>query len=117
ISSSSDRLFGAYASRRGTNVDNENVHVGVIRVNMMRRSEREAELSFSERLQSAVYRSKRRVRKIEAFLKQQVTKSKSIQLDAETPVQVGDGEFLMKVAVGTPPVSFEAIVDTGSDLI
>ncbi|KAH9293994.1 hypothetical protein KI387_040802 [Taxus chinensis] len=115
ISSSSDRLFGAYASRRGTDVDNENV--GVIRVNMTRRSEREAELSFSERLHSAVYRSKRRVRKIEAFVKQQVTKSKSIQLDAETPVQVGDGEFLMKVAVGTPTVSFEAIVDTGSDLI
>ncbi|XP_059071327.1 aspartic proteinase nepenthesin-1-like [Cryptomeria japonica] len=39
------------------------------------------------------------------------------QLDAETPVEVGDGEFLMSVALGTPSVSFEAIVDTGSDLI
>ncbi|KAH9318006.1 hypothetical protein KI387_019775, partial [Taxus chinensis] len=39
ISSSSDRLFGAYVSRRGTDVDNKNV--GVIRVNMTRRSERE----------------------------------------------------------------------------
>ncbi|XP_057813921.2 aspartic proteinase nepenthesin-1-like [Cryptomeria japonica] len=39
------------------------------------------------------------------------------QLDAETPVEVADGEFLMSVALGTPSMSFEAIVDTGSDLI
>ncbi|KAL6984373.1 saccharopepsin [Sarracenia purpurea var. burkii] len=33
------------------------------------------------------------------------------------PVYVGDGEFLMNVSIGTPPVPFSGIIDTGSDLI
>ncbi|XP_049936528.1 aspartic proteinase nepenthesin-1-like [Nymphaea colorata] len=35
----------------------------------------------------------------------------------ETPLQAGHGEFLMKLAIGNPPTSFMAIVDTASDLI
>ncbi|XP_057813909.2 aspartic proteinase nepenthesin-1-like [Cryptomeria japonica] len=104
ISCSSDRLFSAWPKSSS----DESIK---IRVNMTRRSERE--LSIPERLRSAVDRSKERMKKIEAFAKQKIRG----QLDAETPVEVGDGEFLMSVAVGTPPVSFEAIVDTGSDLI
>ncbi|XP_059071333.1 aspartic proteinase nepenthesin-1-like [Cryptomeria japonica] len=100
ISCSSDRLFSGWPKSSS----DENVK---IRVNMTRRSERE--LGFSERLGLAVDRSKKRMKKIEALIRG--------QLDAETPVEVGDGEFVMSVALGTPSVSFEAIVDTGSDLI
>ncbi|KAF3777336.1 hypothetical protein EJ110_NYTH42634 [Nymphaea thermarum] len=35
----------------------------------------------------------------------------------ETSLQAGHGEFLMKLAIGNPPTSFMAIVDTASDLI
>ncbi|XP_059071344.1 aspartic proteinase nepenthesin-2-like [Cryptomeria japonica] len=100
ISCSSDRLFSGWPKSSS----DENVK---IRVNMTRTSERE--LGFSERLGLAVDRSKKRMKKIEALIRG--------QLDAETPVEVGDGEFLMSVVLGTPSVSFEAIVDTGSDLI
>ncbi|KAG2709021.1 hypothetical protein I3843_05G200700 [Carya illinoinensis] len=34
-----------------------------------------------------------------------------------TPVEGGDGEFRMGLSIGTPPVPFLAIMDTGSDLI
>ncbi|KAK9673221.1 hypothetical protein RND81_12G154100 [Saponaria officinalis] len=37
--------------------------------------------------------------------------------DVETKVQPGNGEFLMSLAIGSPPNSFNAIMDTGSDLI
>jgi hypothetical protein len=36
--------------------------------------------------------------------------------EVETPVSAGSGEFLMKMAIGTPSLSFSAILDTGSDL-
>ncbi|GAB4857951.1 hypothetical protein Ancab_015856 [Ancistrocladus abbreviatus] len=36
--------------------------------------------------------------------------------DAQSPVLPAGGEFLMKIAIGTPPAPFLAIVDTGSDL-
>ncbi|GAB2272905.1 hypothetical protein Dimus_007722 [Dionaea muscipula] len=35
----------------------------------------------------------------------------------ETPVLPANGEFLMKLTIGTPPSPFLGIVDTGSDLI
>ncbi|GAB4827854.1 hypothetical protein Ancab_034738 [Ancistrocladus abbreviatus] len=35
----------------------------------------------------------------------------------DSPVNSGDREFLMNLAIGTPPESFAAIMDTGSDLI
>ncbi|XP_057853997.1 aspartic proteinase nepenthesin-2-like [Cryptomeria japonica] len=82
-----------------------------LRVNLTRRSE--GDFNFTQRLSGAVDRSKIRMNMIEAFVKQRIAG----QLDTETPLHVGNGEFLMNVAVGTPSVSFEAIVDTGSDLI
>ncbi|XP_059073584.1 aspartic proteinase nepenthesin-1-like [Cryptomeria japonica] len=88
ISCSSDRLFSGWPKSSS----DENVK---IRVNMTRRSERE--LGFSERLGLAVDRSKKRMKKIEALIRG--------QLDAETPVEVRDGEFLMSVALRTPSVS------------
>ncbi|KAJ6697485.1 hypothetical protein OIU85_003821 [Salix viminalis] len=35
----------------------------------------------------------------------------------DAPVLPGNGEFLMKLAIGTPPETYSAILDTGSDLI
>ncbi|CAN6275831.1 unnamed protein product [Urochloa humidicola] len=37
--------------------------------------------------------------------------------DLQVPVHAGNGEFLMDVAIGTPALSYAAIVDTGSDLV
>lgn len=37
--------------------------------------------------------------------------------DFQFPVHVGDGEFIADLMIGTPPVPFPAIIDTGSDLI
>ncbi|XP_057839425.1 aspartic proteinase nepenthesin-1-like [Cryptomeria japonica] len=82
-----------------------------LRANLTRRSEEG--IDSTQRLRRAVDRSKRRMNTIEAFVEQQIAG----QFDAETPIRVAGGEFLMDVAVGTPSVSFEAIVDTGSDLI
>lgn len=45
------------------------------------------------------------------------TASSSLSSEVESPVNVGNGEFLMKLAIGTPPLTFSAIMDTGSDLI
>lgn len=33
------------------------------------------------------------------------------------PIHTGNGEFLMELSIGTPPASYYAILDTGSDLI
>uniref|UniRef100_A0A7C9A4P6 Peptidase A1 domain-containing protein n=1 Tax=Opuntia streptacantha TaxID=393608 RepID=A0A7C9A4P6_OPUST len=37
--------------------------------------------------------------------------------DIETEITPGRGDYLMKIAVGTPPSEFIAVADTGSDLI
>jgi len=35
----------------------------------------------------------------------------------QAPILGGDGAFLMNLSIGTPPIPFRAIMDTGSDLI
>lgn len=37
--------------------------------------------------------------------------------DLQVPVHAGNGEFLMDLAIGTPALSYSAIIDTGSDLV
>ena len=37
--------------------------------------------------------------------------------DIQAPVHAGDGEFIANLMIGTPPVPFAAVIDTGSDLI
>lgn len=64
-----------------------------------------------ELLQRAMKRGKQRL------------KASAVLLDEDAgdqvraPVHVGSGEYLVNLAIGTPPVPFTAILDTGSDLI
>ncbi|GMH10383.1 hypothetical protein Nepgr_012224 [Nepenthes gracilis] len=64
-----------------------------------------------ERIQRAVERGNHRLHKLSAISKAVV------ESGVEAPVRVGQGEFLMTLAIGTPASSFSAIMDTGSDLI
>ncbi|CAM6108597.1 unnamed protein product [Calypogeia fissa] len=41
----------------------------------------------------------------------------SVSAGVEAPVQTDNGEYVMTGSIGTPPVKFVAIVDSGSDLI
>ncbi|GAB4855749.1 hypothetical protein Ancab_024393 [Ancistrocladus abbreviatus] len=63
-----------------------------------------------ERIQRAIKRGKHRLNALAA------TMASSDTSNVQAPVSVGDGEFLMTLAIGTPPVSYSAIMDTGSDL-
>ncbi|KAG8371555.1 hypothetical protein BUALT_Bualt13G0100100 [Buddleja alternifolia] len=41
----------------------------------------------------------------------------AIDVDIKAPVSAGEGDFLIDLSIGTPPMPFSAILDTGSDLI
>ncbi|KAA8547065.1 hypothetical protein F0562_003494 [Nyssa sinensis] len=64
-----------------------------------------------ERLQRAMKRGKHRLQRLSAMA---LSASNS---EVQSPIHAGNGEFLMELAVGTPPASYSAIMDTGSDLI
>lgn len=90
------------------------------RVEMVHRDSIEFEagtelISKTERLRQAIERSKSRERMF--LLKTMPASSGDIIRDVETPVHAGNGEFLMQIGIGSPPLTYNAIVDTGSDLI
>ncbi|KAL5992893.1 hypothetical protein ACLOJK_013812 [Asimina triloba] len=66
-----------------------------------------------ELLQRAVKRGKQR---LELFRAGAVLAAEGAG-DVKEPIHAGNGEFLTSLAIGTPPVPFLAILDTGSDLI
>ena len=73
-------------------------------------------ITSTERLKRAVQRSQERLEKL------QIMSAGKLHSDYETndiqsPVSAGSGEFLIQMAIGTPVLSFSAIIDTGSDLI
>ncbi|CAI0474257.1 unnamed protein product [Linum tenue] len=68
-----------------------------------------------ERLQRGIKRGNYRLQKLNAMVLP--TQSAAPPANVAAPVEAGNGEFLMELAIGTPPVSYSAIVDTGSDLI
>ncbi|PKA45647.1 Aspartic proteinase nepenthesin-2 [Apostasia shenzhenica] len=84
--------------------------VGGLRVEL-RRVDANGNFSKMELLQRAASRSHHRLARLAA------SPAGGDLRDAQAPVHAGNGEFLMDVALGTPPVAFSAIVDTGSDLI
>ncbi|KAL2504664.1 Eukaryotic aspartyl protease family protein [Abeliophyllum distichum] len=64
-----------------------------------------------ELLQRAMRRGRKRMERLSLMAS---TESDS---SIESPIHAGNGEFLMQLAIGTPPGSYNAIMDTGSDLI
>jgi hypothetical protein len=65
-------------------------------------------ITSTDRLKRAIKRSQDRLEK----LQMSVDEVKAV----EATVNAGNGEFLMNMAIGTPSLSFSAILDTGSDL-
>ncbi|KAL7258419.1 hypothetical protein ACSBR1_004529 [Camellia fascicularis] len=66
-------------------------------------------LSHFERVSSALHRSTNRVK--------YYTRASTTPQSAYGDVISDGGEYLMKITIGTPPVSIVAMADTGSDLI
>lgn len=66
-----------------------------------------------ERIQRGINRSKSRVQRLNAM----VLASNLGTYDVESKIHPGNGEFLMNIAIGTPPKLYSAIMDTGSDLV
>ncbi|KAI3776253.1 hypothetical protein L1987_46027 [Smallanthus sonchifolius] len=69
-------------------------------------------LTKFERLQRGVKRGNHR---LERLINNMMAGLSSTQVTS--PVHAGNGEFLMNLAIGTPPETYSAIMDTGSDLI
>jgi len=65
-------------------------------------------ITSAERLKRAIKRSQDRLQKLQISVDE--------VKDVEAPVSAGTGEFLMKMAIGSPSLPFSAILDTGSDL-
>ncbi|GFP99993.1 aspartic proteinase nepenthesin-1 [Phtheirospermum japonicum] len=68
-------------------------------------------LTKFELLQRAMKRGKKRIQSLYAMA---LAASDS---SIESPIHAGNGEFLMELSIGTPPTTYSAILDTGSDLI
>lgn len=73
-------------------------------------------LTKFERLQRGVMRGNLR---LERIINNMMATLSSVESGTKvtTPVHAGNGEFLMNLAIGTPPEPYSAIMDTGSDLI
>lgn len=92
------------------------------RVEMVRRDSVQFEagtelISKTERLRQAIERSKSRERMFLLKTTPPAARSAEMIRDVETPVHAGNGEFLMQIGIGSPALTYNAIVDTGSDLI
>ncbi|XP_057870937.2 aspartic proteinase nepenthesin-1 [Cryptomeria japonica] len=88
----------------------------------LRRVDDQTSMSFTERFQSAMERSKRRVEYMSSMIKR-ASELKSLDVESggdgaiQTTVVAGDGEYLMEIGLGNPVVTFQGIADTGSDLL
>ncbi|XP_047161088.1 aspartic proteinase nepenthesin-1 [Vigna umbellata] len=72
-------------------------------------------LTKLERVQHGMKRGKSRLQRLNAMVLAASTAPDSDKLEA--PTHAGNGEYLMELAIGTPPLSYPAVLDTGSDLI
>ncbi|GMI98102.1 Atypical Aspartic Protease in Roots 1 [Hibiscus trionum] len=66
-----------------------------------------------EQIQRGITRGQHRLQMLNAMVLATAASSGGVK----APVVAGDGEFLMYLSIGTPPKSYSAIMDTGSDLI
>eukprot|EP01018_Ginkgo_biloba_P013074 Gb_25235 [translate_table: standard] len=78
-------------------------------------------LPLAERLRQAIERSNSRESwfrdSIQAKISAPAGAAPKLVRDIDSPVHAGNGEFLMQLGIGSPPSTYNAIVDTGSDLI
>ncbi|KAF2292105.1 hypothetical protein GH714_011235 [Hevea brasiliensis] len=79
---------------------------------MLKHVDSDKNLTKFERIQHGIKRASHRLQRLNAMV---LTASSNSEIDA--PVLPGNGEFLMKLAIGTPAETYSAIMDTGSDLI
>ncbi|WVZ19813.1 hypothetical protein V8G54_007135 [Vigna mungo] len=82
---------------------------------MLRHVDSGKNLTKLERVQHGMKRGKSRLQRLNAMVLAASTAPDSDKLEA--PVHAGNGEYLMELAIGTPPLSYPAVLDTGSDLI
>lgn len=68
-----------------------------------------------ERLQRAMKRGRHRLHRLSVLAA--AAEGAVEDADVKSQIHSGSGEFLMELSIGTPPSQFEAILDTGSDLI
>ncbi|KAL2347158.1 hypothetical protein Fmac_001158 [Flemingia macrophylla] len=89
---------------------------------MLRHVDSGKNLTKLERVQHGIKRGKSRLQRLNAMVlaassstttPRQTPNGESL----EAPVHAGNGEYLMELAIGTPPESYPAVLDTGSDLI
>ena len=74
-------------------------------------------LTKLERLGRRIKRARLRLQRLNALSSSSSPLRAGGDGGVEAPVKAGNGEFLMKLAIGTPAAEFSAIMDTGSDLI
>ncbi|XP_049354900.1 aspartic proteinase nepenthesin-1 [Solanum verrucosum] len=70
-----------------------------------------------ERLQRAMARGKSRLQRLSLVANFATLSSKDVTNDVKSTIHAGNGEFLMQISIGSPSESYNAIMDTGSDLI
>lgn len=79
---------------------------------MLKHVDSDKNLTKFEHIQHGIKRASHRLQRFKAMV---LAAGSNSQIDA--PVFPGNGEFLMKLAIGTPAETYSAIMDTGSDLI
>jgi len=95
--------------------------IGGLRIDLMHRDSllspfSPGNITSIERLKRAIERSQDRLEKLQMSVVSKNEKFAAETKDVQAPVSAGNGEFLMKLAIGKPSLLYSAILDTGSDL-
>ncbi|OVA16174.1 Peptidase A1 [Macleaya cordata] len=77
----------------------------------LKRVDSNGNFSKLQLVQRGINRGKHRLERLSAMA---ITSSND---DIKSQVHTGSGEYLMSLSIGTPPMPYSAIMDTGSDLI
>jgi hypothetical protein len=85
-----------------------------MRVDLVHRDSIKDDLTVTERIRLAVDRSNSRARSLARFLNPAGASFET--KDFQSPVAIGNGEYVMSLDLGTPSKTYSVIVDTGSDL-
>lgn len=83
----------------------------------LRHIDSKGNFSKMELLQRMTHRSHKQMNRLVRKIHHLARHSTKHESSAETNVDVGSGEYVMDIAIGTPSLTFPAIIDTGSDLI